>query len=281
MKQWKKYEKEVFERLSFDRTNADVRHNVMVLGRLSKAMRQIDVLVRERVAGRVVTTAVEAKSYRRRLNVKNVEEALGLFADAGVDRGVMVTTVGYSKAALERARADNVDIELDIVNLAELAPLQSDVCGIPYGGGHGALVKVPFGWVIDATRRGGAPAWLHRRGLSVEQAGKEGEFMYVQFWTKDRAARTLSALERLQRQTLQATSIRLERLKLSTGKRVLLRTAELPRQRTELTAFLDFADFIFFVVLHSPTVVLSRNRRKLMRLIDAARPLRVRFKPAA
>ena len=46
---------------------------------------------------------VDCKSYSKRVDVKHVEAAIGMAADVSADIALIVTTVGYSEAALARA----------------------------------------------------------------------------------------------------------------------------------------------------------------------------------
>jgi len=182
---WLAYEKSIFKYLQFDHPEAEVVHNASLPGLLSGVPRQIDILVTERFGPEAYVTAFEAKHYTRKIDVKGVEEAIGLFRDVGVNRGVMITTMGYSDAALRRANADDVDIELDILNLADLEAFQTDGFAIPYSGPYGTAIPAPLGWIIDGSKSVWGQARLYRRGLTFEQAHNHSEFMYVKFWDKE------------------------------------------------------------------------------------------------
>lgn len=280
---WLKYEKVLLDYLQTEHSEAEVEHNVNLPGTLSGVDRQIDVLVRERLPGDTVTTAFEAKCYKRRVNVKNVEEAIGLFRDVSVDRGVVVTTVGYSDAALQRAYADDVEIELDILNLADLGQFQSDGGALPYAGSHGVAIPAPLGWVVDGSRHPSSPARLFRRGLTFAEAVQGAEFVYVAFWTKDEKAATAEELIELQNANLRLNfpevDLTVEPLELGTrwtgpG---LIRTARKAYPWLEITACVEFDQFLFFAVLHTPQLVASRNRRKLEYVVRKALPFTIRF----
>ena len=106
---WLRYERAIFEELSTKFPEASVTHDVTLAGSRSGAGRQIDVLVEERLGDGLVRTAVDAKLRRRRIDVKEVEAYLGCLRDIGVERGIMVAASGYTRAATERARRDEVD----------------------------------------------------------------------------------------------------------------------------------------------------------------------------
>lgn len=281
---WLEYERALLSYLETGYSSAEVRHDVRLRGVLSGVDRQIDILVREQINGREVTTAFEAKCFGRRVNVKHVEEAIGLFRDVGVDRGVVVTTQGYSEAAMQRANADDVEIELDILNLSDLGRFQSDGGGLPYSGRHGVTLAAPLGWIVDGSRFAAAPARLYRRGLSFEEAVAEHEFMYVQFWTKDSDISSARELMEWQNETLLAefpdARLEVEPLILTEAWTVdaLIRTARNAYPWLEITGCVEFEEFLFFVVLHTPEVVAGRNRRKLEYVIRRALPFGVRRK---
>jgi hypothetical protein len=281
---WLKYEKTVFEYLQFDYAEAEVVHDVSLPGRLSGVPRQIDVLVTERFGVKTYVTAFEAKYYARKIDVKGVEEAIGLFLDVGVDRGVMITTMGYSDAALRRANADDVDIDLDILDLVELETFQTDGCAIPYKGPHGVVIPAPLGWIIDGTRTAWGLARLYRRGVTFEQAHNQSEFMYVQFWNKE--SEQISSLNDLiysQNQGMLRdfpnAEITVESLDLGQKSKGAIRTAANIYPALEVTAFAEFEKFILFVVLLTPKVVFNRNRRKLEYVVRKALPLSVKHSP--
>jgi len=278
---WLAYEKAIFEYLRLDHPEAEVAHNASLSGGLSGIPRQIDILVTERFGPKTYVTAFEAKHYSRKIDVKGVEEAIGLFRDVGVDRGVIITTMGYSDAALRRANADDVDIDLDILNLAELEQFQTDASAIPYSGSYGASILAPLGWVIDASKSAWGPARLYRRGLTFEQAHDHSEFMYVKFWDKETGKiNTLHDLITAQNQGMlydfPDTEITVEELGL--GEVALggaIRTAANIYQALEVTAFAEFEKFILFIVLLTPEIVYKRNRRKLEYIIRKALPLSI------
>ena len=278
---WLAYERTLLGYLQIEYSDSDVQHDVSLPGALSGVARQLDVLIHERIAGDVVTTAFDAKCYSRRVNVKDVEAAIGLFRDVGVDRGVIITTVGYSDAALRRAFADEVDLELDILNLADLGQFQSDGGALPYAGSHGAAIPAPLGWIVDGARSPIGPARLYRRGLTFEQAVEEHEFMYLRFWTKDEVASTSQALIEWQSENLRAAfpDVRLLVEPLDLGERWkgpgFIRTAANAYEWLEITACVEFREFLFFVVLHTPELVAARNRRKLEYVVRKALPFNV------
>jgi hypothetical protein len=108
---------------------------------------------------------------------------------------MMIALEAYTPAAVNRAYYDNLDVVLDVLSLDELKTYQGPTA-IPYSGECGAWIVAPFGWVVDATRREGMLATLYQRGLTFEEALRNNEFMYINFWKKtdEDGINTLDAL---------------------------------------------------------------------------------------
>ncbi|MEQ9007825.1 MAG: restriction endonuclease, partial [Ekhidna sp.] len=175
---WRDYEKEIHQQFQEMYPDAEITHNTTLPGRYSKIDRQIDVLIEDYVAGDRIRIMVDGKYFSENIDVKEVECFIGMMQDVSVDKGLLITQKGYSKAAIMRAHNDPSRIELDILNFEELKQFQG-FGALPYSGKHGVVMPSPFGWVIDATRRDGFLATLYQRGLTLEEAGKNKEWMYV------------------------------------------------------------------------------------------------------
>lgn len=101
--------------------DASVTPNATLVGSLSGAARQIDVLVEARwdegVERRII---FDAKLRKRKVDVKDVESFEGMMRDVRASRGVLVCSSGYTKAALARAQQF---IEIRIVTSEEAQEL--------------------------------------------------------------------------------------------------------------------------------------------------------------
>jgi hypothetical protein len=89
---------------------AEVRHDVMLIGRHTKRKRQIDVLVSERVGQYDIKIVIDCKDYKTAVDVKGVEEFYGLLEDVGAQKGVLVCPKGFTSTA--KIRAAGLQIEL-------------------------------------------------------------------------------------------------------------------------------------------------------------------------
>lgn len=103
---WKQYEAQITRRLR-DRASGPVTitPDARLPGRLSSASRQIDILVEGSFAGVAeAQMVVDCKCFSKNVDVKDVEEFMGLLEDVDVPLGMLVTTEGFSQAAERRTR---------------------------------------------------------------------------------------------------------------------------------------------------------------------------------
>ncbi len=268
---WKEYEKEVLSECQRVFLNSDISYNVHIKGLYSKRMRQIDIMIKNSNGAVYI---IDAKKYDVKIDVKTVESFIGMVKDVGADKGIIVSEKGFSKAAINRAHLGENNVEVDILNLRELALFQSEGA-ILYAGKYGAVAFTPFCWIIDGTRRNHMVATLYRRGFSFEEAARNNEWAYVEFWDKDSEIGTLDELVAWQNNNLlcddnegiieddRSDSIRIR----------IFKSKKYPCP--EITLFREFDDFILFVVLFSPDNMINKNIEKMKYLLQNAIPLHV------
>ena len=111
MAPWKIYERMVAQLFADQSvTGLCVTPNARIHGVVSGTLRQIDVLIEPRHAPDPTRRAiVEAKRFKRRIHVKDVESLLGMMDDVAARYGYLVCPAGHSEAALKRAQ-DSVRI---------------------------------------------------------------------------------------------------------------------------------------------------------------------------
>lgn len=90
--------------------NAKVQHNVLLDGRKSETKRQIDVLVEQMVGQYKMRIVIDSKDLSRPMDVTGVEQFAGLVDDVGAHKGVLVSPLGFTKAA--KSLATKLQIEL-------------------------------------------------------------------------------------------------------------------------------------------------------------------------
>lgn len=277
---WKQYEDEIYQHFVETFPSAKISRDVQVEGHFSKVGRQVDVLIEDTIAGFHLMIAIDAKHRSKPIDVTDVEAFIGYCADIGASKGVLISLKGYTPAAIKRAHYDDSNIELDVLNFDQLEQFQS-FGAIPYSAGNGVLLNAPFGWVIDGTRRDGAPATLYQRGFSLKTAQQSKEWMYINFWAKDRTAASLEDLIHYQEADLLTNFPSAKITYLEPPKRADCKSSKIRRlvektyQATEFTGFVEFEDFIFFCVLFSPLELENRNIRKLEHILRTAMPIKI------
>jgi len=276
---WKDYEVEIFEQFKSAFKDADITTNVTLNGRYSKTKRQIDILVEQYVAGNRIQIIIDCKYFNRKVDVKCVESFISMLEDVGAHKGLLITSKGYSEAALNRAYYGSSNVELDILNFDQLSQFQS-FSAIPYVGQHGVLLSAPFGWVIDISHRPGSLATLCRQGLEVEEAINNYEFMYVHFWGKSKDNDSLEDLLEIQKATFDRYGCKYEieyikSIKRDNQKTKLRKVKVANKPFIECAGFVEFEEFIFFCILITPENKSKANIRKLENIMQSIIPIKV------
>lgn len=120
---WRLYERLVaaFEVEGAD-MDASVTPNAKLIGTVSGASRQIDVLIDARWGTGIERRIIfDAKRRKQKIDINDVETFEGLMKDVRASRGVLVCTAGYTDAA--RRRADEL---IDIRLMEETEALEFD-----------------------------------------------------------------------------------------------------------------------------------------------------------
>jgi hypothetical protein len=103
---WELYERMIARMIS-DQLSTDlcVTPNARIVGKISGRSRQIDVLIETRhTTNSSMRVIVDAKRWRRKINVADVEAFRGMMEDVGATHGYLVCPNGYSRAAETRAQ---------------------------------------------------------------------------------------------------------------------------------------------------------------------------------
>jgi tetratricopeptide (TPR) repeat protein len=277
---WAFYEQQVFEEFKLHFPAAKIKTNVRVTGRFSKRKRQIDILIIEETPAGTLKTVVDTKLFKRKVDVKAVDGFAGFVSDVGAQRGILITEEGYTKAALRRAFYDPGDLELNILNFAELQRFQG-FGAIPYSNNNAVVVPAPFGWVIDATQGKGYVAAMYQRGVDADTAKKKKEFLYLNFQDKSAEFPTAAELDahqvarlRLGGEVIVGHRPTVQRQDAATR----LRIADVKRYKClEVTGFLEFDDVIFFAVLLTPHETQRSNIRRLEAVLRQAVRMKVSY----
>lgn len=276
---WKDYEKEIYSIFRDEYPTSEITHNVHRDGRYSKVKRQIDILIEDYVAGNRMTIVVDGKYFNEKIDVKGVESFIGMLEDIGAHKGLLISQKGFSQAAKNRAHYGPSEIELDVLNFEDLKAYQSHGA-IPYAGSNGVFLPAPFGWVIDIQT---TPAWLatiYEQGLTLDEAMKANEYMYVQFWDRKKDNENLDDLLKIQEGFLKEADPNTTFSYPATIKRddarTALRIAKLDNYpKPEYTGLVEFDEFIFFCVMFTPDESKNKNIRKLENIMANIKPIKI------
>ena len=107
---WEEFEHFV-QKLYEDDPNLTTKHNVTLIGK-SGAKRQIDVLVTQKTKMTTMTTIVECKRWKQKVNRGIIDIVSSAIEDLNANKGVVFTTSGYEEGAIEYAKYKNIDIFL-------------------------------------------------------------------------------------------------------------------------------------------------------------------------
>lgn len=99
---WRVYEKAVAEYVRQLDPGVTVEHDQRLPGLLSGRPRQIDVLVRGKLAGETILIVWECKDYTRAVGLGTVEEFIAKLVDVGANKGVLIASSGFTEAAIRR-----------------------------------------------------------------------------------------------------------------------------------------------------------------------------------
>ena len=89
---------------------ATVHESALLQERGSVAEREVDILIEYTLGGIQLRLAIECRDRSRRQDVEWIDGLIGKFRDLPVDKIVAVTKSGFSTTAIEKARANNIEI---------------------------------------------------------------------------------------------------------------------------------------------------------------------------
>ncbi len=96
---WRRFEKLIAKVQQELASNAVVTHNDHIKGHDSGGFRQIDVTVKQNIGQYEILIAIDCKDYKVPVDVKDIEEFIGLVKDIRANKGVMVAANGFTDTA--------------------------------------------------------------------------------------------------------------------------------------------------------------------------------------
>jgi hypothetical protein len=107
---WKTFERVVYElQRSFSPHEATVTPNDHISGHDSGTDRQVDVSIRMRVANYDILIVIDCKDCKVPVDLKDVDAFDGLLRDVRANKGVLISSSGFTRAAVESAKAHGID----------------------------------------------------------------------------------------------------------------------------------------------------------------------------
>jgi hypothetical protein len=107
---WQEFEKLAAKIQQELAPKAHVERNAKLLGKRSGIERQIDILIDETVAQYKIRVVIDCKDYQAPVDVKGVEEFIGLIEDVGANKGAMISARGFTEIAKKRAKDAGIDV---------------------------------------------------------------------------------------------------------------------------------------------------------------------------
>ncbi len=250
---WLDYENYITNHFRSQFPNTSIEHNVKEVGFISKAIRQIDILIKGKLAGFNMKLVIDCKYFNKKLNITHVDKFIGFCKDVKANKGILITNKGYSKSAYDRAYYDSDDIELRIIEFEKLKELQSFLA-IPYSGNNAAVIPAPEGWIIDAKQNSQYLATLYPYGLDKKSAFLNDGFMYVSISNRDKQWPDMDHLINVQEVGIEnhysKYEIEYQKLEIRENERCILRVLKTDIPDTiEYTVFIEFNTCVLFITL--------------------------------
>lgn len=108
---WKRFEELVAKvQKDFCSEAATVTVNDKIEGVITGVTRQIDISIRQKIGQYDMLIAIDCKDLAEPVDVKGVEEVIGLIQDVGANKGVIVSANGFTSTALTRGAKAGLDL---------------------------------------------------------------------------------------------------------------------------------------------------------------------------
>ena len=185
-----------------------------------------------------------------------------MLRDLDVNLGIIISDIGFTKSAINRVINSTDNIQVDIMSMLEFSQFQGPG-GIVYSNNMGAIIKSPFGWILDAKQYEFSPAVLYRRGINFQDALYDLNFMYINFLHHDDKFATMEDVCKFHNVDINKFYNDPE-IKTSEDDGVLIREFYNPiRDCFDITAYKDCDNFTVYITLLTKNDFKSINIQKL------------------
>lgn len=107
---WKKFEELVAKIQRDFSPGAIVTLDDRIEGIITETKRQVDISIRQNVGQYSILIAIDCKDLSVPVNVKGVEEVIGLVQDIGANKGAIVSASGFTSTAIKRGEKAGIDL---------------------------------------------------------------------------------------------------------------------------------------------------------------------------
>lgn len=279
---WKEFEIRIFEYYKTVLHDIEVIHNHKIKGLISGRSRQIDIYINGRFEGKEQIVIIDAKKYNKKINIKDVESMLSMVADIGANKGILVTSIGYSRSAINRAHNDTQDFELDILRPEDV----SESCGLEAiirKAKYGAIMLAPFGWIFNPNLVGriGFLTFAYPTGTLFEDSFKNRELIAIDIISKNAYPFTIERYFNDREILMNINPDFIVRKLIETrpihkAKKVdVYENVFKNRNTKEFIGILDLEDFYIICYLECSCHFVERDIEKMLFVLENLRPLNV------
>ncbi len=106
---WKKFEKLIYDIQKNLTNDAEVKLDDSIMGVDSKTSRQIDISIKRQVAQYKILIAIECKNHKDPVDINIIEEVATKIKDIRANKGAVVSSSGFTPAAIELAKVYCID----------------------------------------------------------------------------------------------------------------------------------------------------------------------------
>ncbi len=106
---WKKFEKVVYDIQKELAPDSEVKLDDAITGEDSKVSRQIDISIRRNIGQYSILIVIDCKDYGVPIDVKDLGEFATLVKDVRAHKGAMISSKGFTPAAVSLAKARGID----------------------------------------------------------------------------------------------------------------------------------------------------------------------------
>jgi len=254
---WKEYENKVLDYFTTRFPDSKVDKNIKLPGSRSKTPREIDILLTTTVFGCAMQLVIECKNWNSKLDVADIGTFIDKLNDVGISKGIMISKLGYSEGAYQRARSE-INVQLQVLNFENI-PEFYGFWANAYRGNLGAIISAPNGWVVNNQISPGKQidmlGFMHPMEFSPQKAILKRHFMYFQIFPiieEKNLRETLKDQDKIVSQNDSKSEISYWEERIGKGKVTYRKIVYKQDDYVEFTGAVEADDFFFYCVCAAP-----------------------------